>query len=563
MVYTAEYDDKPLNHQTINSLLENRANRIGDETFLIYGPEDEHVTFAELDTIANRIGNSLSALGVEKSDKVATFMQNPFPIAKAMFGINKVGSVFAPINHMYKGTPLSYQLNDTDPEVLIVSDRYTDRLNSVKNDLETSPNFVVNDSGANNEALDDDFETTHYESLLDASADKPPVDLDCDDEVSIVYTSGTTGKPKGCVVTYRWVFDNFSSHPMLSRTDVTHNPLPWYHVGGPYWTTTSAMIPGSKVVLWDQFSTEDFWDRVTRYEASKLSLVSVMIDWLMKQPEREQDNQNTVNKVSMIPLPGNYTEIAERFGFDFIFTGYGQTETGNSVWGLIHAAKADHATPADIRRGMPPDKLIEKATGFGLPVVDESPGDGFMGKARTDIIEATILNEKDEVLPPGEVGELAIRPKAPDVIFKQYYNKPEQTLEAFENLWFHTGDAAYRDESDNFYFVDRMRDVIRRRGENISSIQIQEAVNTHGLVEQNAVFPVPAKEGGEDEVAIAVQRVDDSLTETGLEEYLEERLPEFMVPRFIWFVEAIPTTETNKIEKYKLRSRFLKEAYPY
>jgi crotonobetaine/carnitine-CoA ligase len=178
-----------------------------------------------------------------------------------------------------------------------------------------------------------------------------------------------------------------------------------------------------------------------------------------------------------------------------------------------------------------------------------------MGARRADIVELAILDDRDSERPPGEVGELAVRPKLPEVLLESYYEKPERTLEEFSNLWFHTGDMAYRDEDGNYYFVDRKGDVIRRRGENISTMQIQDAVNEHDAIVEAAAFPLPAEEeNGEDEIGLAAT-VDagDRLSEAELRSFLEDRLPSFMHPDHMFFVDAIPTTETNKREKYKLR----------
>ena len=157
-----------------------------------------------------------------------------------------------------------------------------------------------------------------------------------------------------------------------------------------------------------------------------------------------------------------------------------------------------------------------------------------------------------------DLGEVAVRPKEPGLLLEEYYNKPERTVEATRNLWFHTGDAAYRDEDGNFYFVDRKGDVIRRRGENISSVQIQDEVNAHEAVDQAAAFPVDAPEGGEDQIAVAVES-EAALESDDLAAFLDGRLPEFMQPDHYVFVDEIPTTETNKMEKYQLRQSFAEE----
>lgn len=170
------------------------------------------------------------------------------------------------------------------------------------------------------------------------------------------------------------------------------------------------------------------------------------------------------------------------------------------------------------------------------------------------------MDGRDEPVSPEEVGELVGRPTGAAFLFKEYDGKPERTVESCQNLWFHTGDAVYRDEGGDYYFVDRIDMVIRRRGENISSGQVQDIVNSHPDVDMTAAFPVPAEEGGEDEVAIAVELTEDArLSETDLRNRLQGEMPEFMIQRYIMFVDSIPTAPTNKMEKHKLREDLIEE----
>lgn len=552
---TAEFDDAPLHQQTMNSVLENRATALGDEPFLHYGPEDRTVSFSRLNDTANAIGNGLIDIGVGHEQKVSVLMRHPLETVFAMFGIHKSGAVYSPINFEYKGQALSYQLNDTDPEVLILEDQYADRLNAIKDDLNRLPKIVISNVDSGGRELHDDFETTSFSQLREGPTGNPGVDVKWNDEASIVYTSGTTGKPKGVVLPHRWIFANYTVvfGQTLNKDDVVHTTLPLYHVGGAYADLTAGLVSGSEVAMWDRFSPHDFWDRVKKYGATKTILLSVMMPWLLKQPEKPDDNQNTLKMVHMQPLPDNYDELADRFGFDIVTAGFGQTESGNPLAGVIHANKG--GTPKELLAGKRPEGIISVAEDLGVPVVDDISEDRYMGRA-VYFMEATILGEDDEHLPPGETGELAFRPKLPGIVLKEYYKKPEKTVDALRNLWFHTGDAAYRDEDGNFYFVDRIGDVIRRRGENISSMQIQDALNAHESVAQAAVFPIPAPEGGEDDIGAAVEPADpETFSKEALFDHLSAELPEFMQPDELLVIDEIPTTETNKIEKYKLRQQ--------
>lgn len=554
---TLEFDDTPLEELTIDTALENRAGDLAEKPFVFYGPEDRTVSYEEMDRIANSIGNALCELGVEKGDSISVMLRDPLSTLFTFFGIVKAGAVYSPINYDYKGQALSYQINDTDPRLLIIEDRYLPRLNDVKADLTVTPRLVVRstDDGDGLPAGRDDALT--FERLREGRVEPPDINTDWDDVASILYTSGTTGDPKGVSQQHRWIISNYSEFGwrFQSRDDVTHTSLPLYHVGGLYNDILGSMITGASVALWDNFSPENFWDRVDKYQASRTLLLSSMIPWLVNNPEREDDHRNSLDKVLLSPLPENHREIAKRFGFDVVQSTYGSTEVGAPLIGMIRCFEDEYMTPEAFHRGLTPDELIDIAAELDIPVVREAPGKGWIGNDNfKHHLELDLVNERDESVPIGEVGQLVARPKKPAMLFKEYDGKPTETVESWRNLWYHTGDAMYCDENDNYYFVDRIGTVIRRRGENISSGQVQDIVNSHESIGRSAAFPVPAEEGDEDEVAVAIEVDDDAeLDEAELRSYLEENMPRFMIPKYIEFVDEIPTTETNKMEKYKLR----------
>ncbi|MBZ6496811.1 class I adenylate-forming enzyme family protein [Natrinema longum] len=550
-------DGRPIEDVTIDSMLRDRAERIPSETALIYGPDDRHVTYRELDTTANRIANGLQELGVEHGSNVSLMAAHPLETLFGMFGINKAGGVYSPINFEYEGETLSYQLDDTDPDVLVLEDRYLERLGAVRNDLETDPELVVIETAT--ETPETSLETTAFADLRDEPADDPNVDVSWDDTASIVYTSGTTGMPKGVVIPHRWIFANYIApkRAFLGSEDVVHTSLPLYHIGGVYADVVAGLMAGGSVALWDRFSPQEFWDRIDEYDATSATLISVMMPWLLNAPETDSDHRNTLSKVHMQPLPEEYEAMAERFGFDVVTVAFAQTETGSPIVGVIRTD--DHGgTPEEYRIGYTPDEVEERARELNLPVVEGIDEERYMGRVREDIVDVAVLDTRGREVGPGEVGELCVRPKQPGLLLKRYHAKPNRTLQAMENLWFHTGDAAYRDEAGNYYFVDRLGDVIRRRGENISSMQIQDAVATHEHVEAAAVFPIPAPEGGEDRIGLAVEpRADVDITPASIATHLDGRLPEFMHPDETYIVDEIPTTETNKMRKVELRDQLL------
>jgi len=556
---TTEFDDQPLRYQTMSSILKARANRIGDRTFLYYDREGIELSFDDVNDAANSIARGLVELGIGHGDRVAVIMKQPVDTLLAMFGINKAGAIYAPINYEYKGSPLAYHICDLNPAVIMVEEEFLDDLNAVTDELDREHDVIVSETGAGagrpNSALE---HVSNFRSLRRTEPVALDVDTTWDDSASIVYTSGTTGRPKGVVLPYRYIFANYTLmfSQLLNSDDLTHSPLPMYHVAAVYADITSALVSGSAVSLWDKFSPNDFWDRIDQYGATTATLISVMWSWLAKQPERNNDHHNTLSNLRIMPLPDDYQSISDRFGFDFLTCGFGQTESGLPLAGLIHTSADDRRKPAEYRRGKQPPEVVEDVEDLGIPVVSEVPGERFMAEPAAQYMEAKVVDDKGEELPPEDVGQLVVRPKLPGIIMRRYFGKPEMTVEAFQDLWFHTGDAAYRDENGYYYFVDRIGDVIRRRGENISSIQIQEEVNALDMVEDGAVFPIWANEGGEDEIAAAIERADAGVTETDIREKLDGRLPAFMIPDEIVFVDEIPTTETNKRRKNQLREQY-------
>lgn len=554
--YRTSFDSRPLKDQTLNSVLEDRADQLGDKRFISHGPTKQDFTYRETADIANSIGNSLLNLGVEKGDRICVLVRDPLTTVLSLFGISKCGAVYSPVNYEYKGEVLSYQINDIDPEVIVIEDRYLGKLNSITSSLNVHPDVVVCETDEKSEQLTCDVHQSTFDDLLSGSTDDPRSDVEWNDVASILYTSGTTGQPKGVVLTHRWILFNFSfpRHVILNQDDVVHTALPFYHATAAFFDLTGALVAGGQVAIWDKFDSEAFWDRIEKYEATCCTLLSVMIPWLNKQAEDDIARENTLNKMHMAPLPENHARIAREYGVDLITVALGSTESGVPIAGVIHAAKDGEGTPERRYKGARPKEVRRRATELGMAVTETVPDEeyGYVGKPLPHH-EARVVDERGEEVDRGEVGEFIVRPDTPATIMREYFRKPEKTVESFQDLWYHSGDAASVDAEGNWYFVDRMGDLIRRRGENISSKQIEDIVGSQDEISNVAVFPVPAEEGGEDEIAIAVETSPGGeITETGLRDYLDTKLPGFMLPKFIFIVDEIPTTETNKVEKYKL-----------
>ena len=538
-----------------------------EKTFFYYGEENLDITYKEFNQAANNLAYHLQAMGITKGDRVSLFLTNPKVIVLAMFASWKIGAVFCPINFLYKGRLLSFQINDTSPKILITEKGREEILNEIQSEIQNfpivlySPRKDEHDFKEENDLMrfDEKFECIHWDTLLDGEHSNPDVPLDYWDTANIIYTSGTTGEPKGVVQSHRWL-QNYCYYgaKLLHPDDVVYCELPLYHIGGAFAQIGRAAWQGCSVAVWDRFSVSEFWNRIKASGATYTLLLDVMMPRLLQAPEKEDDRNNTLRRVHMQPLPEYHHKFARRFGIDFINVGYGATEFGYACAALLDESGKEEWTPEPLRKGYAKEELRKIARSLSLPVISGTAplNKRFMGKACM-LHEVAILNEHDEELGPGEYGQIVLRGRLPHVLMDEYLNKPEATKNVFNNFWLHTGDGAYKDENGMFYFVDRMGGFIRVRGENISSFQIEDTINTHPKIAVSSAFPVPAEKGLEDDIVVYIVRAQgETLSESELRTWIEKQMPKYMWPKYIRFIDALPQTVTNKVEKYKLKKMF-------
>lgn len=558
------------NEELVTKKLEQWADEIGKKTFIFYGEDNKSITYEQFNKMVNSFANQLRSKGISKGDRISLFLKNPLISTISMFGIWKAGAVFCPINFNYKGNLLSYQLNDTKPKILITERQMVPTINKVKNDIDPLP-VIVHDpetedhdyrENVANIQLDQKFNVLSFDEFISNNeTQNPNVELHFFDTASIIYTSGTTGPAKGAVQSYRWIHgDTYVLRLITNQDDVVYNDLPLYHVGGAYSNVVRAAFVGCTVAIWDKFSPNDFWQRIEMSGATNAILLDVMIPWLMKGEPTENDRTNTLNCVHMQPLPEYHHEVAKRFGIDFVTAGYSQTESCVSIVSIIDELEEGEGTPPERFKGYSREEMKKIAHFLNIPFLSgqEKISKGYMGSPLS-YYEVAILNEHDEECKPKEPGELALRPRFPELILKEYFNKPDSTVKTFKNLWFHTGDVAYKDEDGVYYFVDRMKDVIRHKGENISSYQVEDMINQHENVSVCAAFPIPAEEGNEDDIVVFAVPKTNKLSEQQLKEWTKHHMPKFMWPKHIRLIPDMPRTPTNKIEKFKLKSQILEE----
>ncbi len=557
--------------EIVTHILEKWAIQAKDRTFIYYGEEHLRLSFHEFNKIANSIAHGLISLGINKGDRVSVFLRNPLTTAMAMFGIWKTGAVFCPINFNYKGRLLAYQINDSDPKAIFIERDLIPLLNEVKGEIGACPVIVYAPKEKDHDykpesagnTLDKHFtREVSFDEMTTGDTSNVDVELEYMDTASIIYTSGTTGSPKGVVQPYRWLNNYvFNWRRIFNQEDVIYSDLPMYHVAGAFFNLVRALWVGCECAIWDKFSIRDFWARIKESGSTSAVLLDVMVPWLMNTPETPDDYKNTLNKVYMAPMPQYHHDVAKRFGLDFVITGFGQTETGSGAICIIDELKNEQGTPPELYKGMSKEEIFSIAKKFDITVVDGKDDEtkGILGKPSL-LFEASIVNDLDEECAPGEAGELVFRPKFPSLFVKEYFNKPEASLKAFRNLWFHTGDACFRNADGVYFFVDRMGSVIRVKGEFVSSYQVEDILNGHPKVNICGVFPIPAEVGGEqDIVTFIVPNPGEKLNEEEMREWIKKAMPKFMWPKYIRFVDQLPETPTSKIEKYKLREQIKKE----
>jgi crotonobetaine/carnitine-CoA ligase len=479
----------------------------------------EQITYDQLNERVNRVGHALQAIGVTKNDKVCVMLPNVPEFLYTWWGNAKLGGITVPLNTALKGEGLAYIINHCDAETMILSHRYVAALNEIRGSLcQLKRIIVLGPEGQR--AANLPTGAIDFGELLTAPATSPLHEVWSDDIDSIMYTSGTTGLPKGVIQRHSRCYGGFVLPIMIGYTaqDVVYNPLPLFHVGGQN-MVWMALVSDTTVALAERFSASRFWQDVRAYRATFTLFLGAMIPILHKQPPHPDDHANSLRVALSAAAPRTIWEEFER-RFDVkIVELYSQTEGGF----LLNA---------DARAAGKVGAMGKPSAGFQVKVVDE----------------------QDRELPPGAVGDLIYRQAAGSAL-TEYYKNPEATAEKTRGGWIRSGDLAYQDDDGYFFFVDRKNDFMRRRGENISSFEVEKIINGHPQVLESAAYAVPS-ELGEDEVMVAVVlQPGTELDPLDLMQYCEAHMAYFMIPRYIRSVDAFPKTATERTMKYQLKSQ--------
>jgi crotonobetaine/carnitine-CoA ligase len=513
-----------VDHRSLPVILRRQVEQRPDAAYLQFG-DAPAVTFGGIDSESTRLAHSLRRLGVERGDRVAMLLPNCQEIVTTWFAAAKLGAVEVPVNAELRGSLLRHVLENSGAAVFVCHRDSLAEVATVANAVAALRTLVVVGGTAEDAraaGLRQDV-VTSYPELLDAAETSLDVVVSYTDPMAILYTSGTTGPAKGAVMPhnqyYVWV-DLYARSLGLTSEDSYFTPLPLFHADGQLWGAYFPLVYGTQGTFVERFSASRYWDQVRASGATATNMLGAMAHILWKQDPRPDDADNPLRVAQALPMVGMKEGFEERFGMRLV-TGYGQTETN---W-------------------------------VSYDTVDEwRPGS--CGKVAAEHFEVRIVDDQDESLPAGQVGEIVVRPREPWSISLGYHAMPEQTQRTWRNLWFHSGDAGYLDEDGWLYFSDRIKDVIRRRGSNISAFELESILGEHPDVLECAAVAVSSELTEDDVLVFAVVAESSTLTPAELLEHCRAEMPRFMVPRYLEIgTERLPRTPTEKISKPALRER--------
>lgn len=505
--------------RTVPEILTQQAERFGDRPLFVCG--GARWSYRDARSIAARNAGLLASVGVERGDRVAILCGNRPELLRLMLGCGWGGGVSVPLNAAARGFQLQHMLANSGAKVLAVDAEMIAALDALEFDKMAIERIWV--IGELPVSAMPSFTHIVVEPFPEARVEAPPAAVGPGDLFTILYTSGTTGLSKGVCCPHAQFFwwAAYTGWQLGVRDgDVLHTPLPLFHTNALN-CFFQALLHGATQVVETKFSVSGFWPALVQSGATVTYLLGAMVPMLLSQAPMAAERAHKV-RVALAPgVPANYqAEFTERTGV-VLLDGFGSTESNLIIASYEHDRK--------------PGSMGTLVPGF----------------------DARIVDADDNEVPDGEAGELIVRADQPFAIATGYFAMPEKTIEAWRNLWLHTGDRVIRDADGYYRFVDRMKDAIRRRGENISSFEVEQVLIRHPAVALAAVFPV-SSELAEDEVMAAIVLKDGAqASEEELVRFCEGKMSYFAVPRFVEMVQSLPRTENGKVQKFKLRDRGL------
>lgn len=514
---------RPPARLTIPALLRSQAEAHACKTALHF--DDCAVTYPELLERATSVANGLADLGVGPGDSVAVQMRNCAEMVYTWLATALLGAVYVPVNTAYSGEYLRHQLAVVRPKVAVVDEHLTGNVVGVLAELPSIQHIVVRGDAEAASSSQRAITVHTTAGLLSHNGDKltSVYEPRWTDPNAVVFTAGTTGPSKGALMTQNYLVRAASQLSAMCDArpdDVFYSPLPMFHLNAMLNTVVGPLTVGATSAIDERFSVSRFWERVEHFKATQLSLLGPLVMMLWSIPPRNDDADNSARVMMAVPIPADlHRPIEQRYGLRIVVA-YGLSEC--------------------------------------VPVLvssfDDPPPQGSSGRGNP-LFDVRLFDDDDQEVAPGQVGEIVCRPLEAHIMSEGYINDTEATTKLWRNLWFHTGDLGRADEAGFIFFVDRKKDYLRRRGENISSFEVERAVSAHPAVVEAAAFGVPS-DIGEDELMITVV-VDPvkSLTPHELMDHCVQNIPYFAVPRYIDFVSELPRNPVGRVQKFELKKQ--------
>jgi long-chain acyl-CoA synthetase len=505
-------DNSPSN---IAELLRLRVKKSPEKDFLFSEVDRRSFTYAAFDEATTRVANLLASMGISKGDVVSLLMPNSVEYIIAYFACWRLGALAGPVNSLLKSQEVAYVIGNSEAKAILTHSQFLPLIESIRTGLPHLKNVVV---------FDDEAQATR-----EASADQKPIvseEIGTNDEAIIIFTSGTTGKPKGCLLTHGNVIANakqITAWLGFTERDRLLTVMPLFHMNAVSVTTMSALYAGGSTVVSPKFSASRFWETISDYEITSFGSVATMLSMLLSTypegvPEGLKTDQLRFAMCGSAPVPADVLNRFEQTFNCLVVEGYGLSES---------TCRSTFNPPDDRRR----------AGSCGLPIGNEM----------------MVVDEDDRPVPDNTTGEIVLRGEN---ILKAYFKNPEATAYAFRNGWFHTGDIGYRDADGFFYIVDRKSDMIIRGGENIYPREIDEVLYQHPAVAAAATIGVPDPLYGEEVAAFVVLEEGSQAREEELISFCCERLADYKCPKTIRIVNEIPKGPTGKLLKRELAKQF-------
>lgn len=510
---------------TIQQAFENALERDGpDHAFVEYSGQWH--TLGELNRKSDMLARGLRTLGIHPGSCVSSILDNCVEQTWLLLANAKLGAIHVPVNTAYKGDFLRHQFADTNAPVIVCESEYLQRVLAVKEGLPDVKAILVR--GATLSEIEPfqgaSLRVLRLEDVLQEDGEPLAHRANPGDLAMLIYTAGTTGPSKGCMLSHNYCCENaltIAKAFAMTSQDVVWTPLPGFH-NNQIPTLIAGLILGYKVVVYSRFSVSNFWPEMERNQVTAATLLGSMVALIAQAPENEAAARyrGKMRVIGGVPFPAALQQVwRDRFGVRQIFCG---------LFGLTECSPITVAYVDDVQ-----------------PI-------GCAGR-RNPNFEVRLVNEQNQEVPDGQAGEITIRPKFPNVMFEGYWRREEQTAALWRDGWFHTGDIGRFDEQGFFFFVDRKKDYLRRRGENVSSQEVEAIFRQHPDLSDFAVHAVPSDVTEDDIKLTAILKTGTQLTERELLEWAVERLPYFAVPRYIEFRQDLPRNPVGRVLKYQLR----------